>query len=85
MSPPEYMPRRFSVIEQNGDGIFKIIGSIYYFKGFDSSNSLEPLNKYATNEWKDLMVVKHNGSLAEALEWTGMSQSINDPNYNPTR
>lgn len=77
----EYMTRRYSVIELKPDGVYKSIGSLAYKDGYDSFSPLEPLRKYALDQWENLLVIKHESNLEDALQWTGIAQHIYFPHY----
>ena len=78
---PEWSPRRYSIIEVTNGEIYLIVGSIAYKSRYDSEDPLEPLKKYASEEWKDLMVRKFDGPILEAYKWDGRATTINDSSF----
>lgn len=80
-SEPEWSSRRYSVIEVSNGTVYFIIGSIAYRSGFDTANPYEPLVKYASHEWKDLLIKEFPGPIEEAVKWDGTVNRMNDISF----
>jgi len=65
----QYMSRRSAVIEIIDNNIYMIIGSTAYKEDFESSDPYQVLKKYAVGEFVDLIKVKFNGPIEEAIAW----------------
>jgi hypothetical protein len=73
-APAEYMSRRHSVIDLDGDEITLLIGSVAYKSKFNPNDPYEIHRRYMAGEWAtlksqsfDIVILP----LEDALNWTG--------------
>lgn len=79
----QYMRRRSAVIEVIGSDIWLVIGSTSYIDGFESTDQYETLNKYAQGQFVDLIKVKFNGTIEEAIAWDARYDALKSMNTTP--
>lgn len=73
---PAPTPRRYSVVIQEGDEIRLEIVSMHLLSHFDSDDPYQPHKKYLDGEVRIGISRVYNGTLDEALKWTGITQHL---------
>ena len=71
----ELSTRRYSVIDATGTGILLRVISTHYFTPF-GTHDYAVHEKYNSGEIVVLMEREYQGTIEEALEWTGIIQEI---------
>lgn len=80
LGPAEFSDRRYSVaLKYPGNHFELVIGSVLYDDGFDTEDVDEPLKKFLSNKFKDLIRVPTTKTIEmqSLSEWDGDAQSLN--------
>lgn len=72
---PFFSPRRYSVIDAT-DGIKLKIISLSYMTTFKTGNDYAIHDKYNSGEVVALLTQDFDGTIEEALAWTGITQEL---------